>query len=82
MDDLSGSTVRTAATKLAQPADAGGSPKMALYASAAPTVVPTASAAPRGEWPAPTATSGKPLAHHSQPCEAGLASVLVLQPVD
>lgn len=74
-DELSGSPARTAAAKLAQPADAGGSPKMALYASAAPTLAPAAAAAAsRAEWPpAPTALSGKPDSRH----RAGHANVCV-----
>lgn len=60
-DELSASPVRTAASMLAQqPADGGGSPKMALYASAAPTMAPATAAVAL----APMALSGseeKPL---------------------
>lgn len=56
VDELSGSPSRTAAARLTQqPADAG-SPKMALYASAAPTMAPGAAATTAL---APTALSGQ-----------------------
>jgi hypothetical protein len=56
MDELSGSPVRTAAARLTQQPTDGGSPKMALYASAAPTMAPGAAATAAL---APTALSGK-----------------------
>lgn len=56
MDELSGSPSRTAAARLTQQPGDAGSPKMALYASAAPTMAPGAAAT---SVLAPTALSGQ-----------------------